>query len=557
MTPKQFVSEYKRYGSIKAVGRQNNIPYSSVRRVYQRAVEEGLMEALPVGRKNIRGGNDKSAQDKPTTPPKPEGSVRAMHTPGMGVPPTGEVRRHLFTSAQNNTKIHKAFWKNLHALADHYKADVHVARFTYMKSGLGARGDKANIDTGDSSRRSIDMYWEKDLLPYLSDDRLEVAPGLVWAGEMNILPTAVNPLSGLEVYTGRKSSIFPHTKIAMGSVPSGKYEATKFMYTTGACTMRNYIQRKAGLKADFHHCYGALLVEVDDQGNWFCRQINGDDNGTIYDLDLRVRAGKVKAGRWVEAITWGDVHVADIDKAVRDLAWGEGGMLDTLHPKEQHMHDVLDFRSRTHWELKDPHLMFSKFLTGMEDVRMEVYQVGDFLVNAKRDWCKTVVVDSNHHDHLGRWIKEQDGRKDPINVQYWLDVQSRVYGLLAGHEYVDYFREGLIASGWEGIDHAVDRFLEQDESYVICDSIECGMHGHSGSNGARGNPRQFARMGRKANTGHTHQAGIVDGVYTGGTCASLNPEWTKGPGSWSHSHIVTYVNGKRTIVTMWNGKWRA
>lgn len=34
-------------------------------------------------------------------------------------------------------------------------------------------------------------------------------------------------------------------------------------------------------------------------------------------------------------------------------------------------------------------------------------------------------------------------------------------------------------------------------------------------------------------------------------------DYAKGPSSWTHSHIVTYPNGQRTIITLYAGKWRA
>ena len=64
-------------------------------------------------------------------------------------------------------------------------------------------------------------------------------------------------------------------------------------------------------------------------------------------------------------------------------------------------------------------------------------------------------------------------------------------------------------------------------------------------------------MGRKANTAHTHSAQIIDGMYIAGTMSRLRLDWNDGPSSWSHSFIVTYENGKRTIITCYNGKWRA
>ena len=67
----------------------------------------------------------------------------------------------------------------------------------------------------------------------------------------------------------------------------------------------------------------------------------------------------------------------------------------------------------------------------------------------------------------------------------------------------------------------------------------------------------FARMGRKSNTGHSHSAGIYDGAYRAGVTGSLDQGYNVGPSSWSHSHIVTYPNGKRTIVTVKENAWRA
>src|SRR3546814_337856 len=83
------------------------------------------------------------------------------------------------------------------------------------------------------------------------------------------------------------------------------------------------------------------------------------------------------------------------------------------------------------------------------------------------------------------------------------------------------------------------------------------MHGHLGPNGARGGAAAFAKMGRKANVGHSHQAGIYDGIFTAGTSSNLDMGYNRGPSSWSHSDVLTYKNGKRTIITHWNGKWRA
>jgi hypothetical protein len=83
------------------------------------------------------------------------------------------------------------------------------------------------------------------------------------------------------------------------------------------------------------------------------------------------------------------------------------------------------------------------------------------------------------------------------------------------------------------------------------------MHGHLGIAGKKGAPDQLAKMGRKANTAHTHSTGIFNGLYVAGTNSKLRWDYAVGPSNWTHSNIVTYTNGKRTIVTIYDGKWRA
>lgn len=468
------------------------------------------------------------------------------------LPPDGYIKRYLLTCAQNNTWVNKKVWENLLALADHYSADILVSRFSYNLQGF--QPAKPGND---------DVAWYDPCLDdYISDARIELAPSLVWCGEQNTLPTASRPLSSLDTYTGTKSGIFPHVKIAMESIASGKWEATKFNYTTGTVTNLNYIQKKAGLKAEFHHCFGALLVEVDSDGRWFARQLNADSKGRMYDLELLVDNGKVTDGHRVQAINWGDVHEQELSSAIKKLCWGEGdegGMIDELQPKYQFMHDLVSFSRRNHHDRKNPHKMFAIHMANRDSVEGEIEDVKNFVNDvASRDFCEMVVVDSNHDNALTKWLRETDYREDPANALFYLTCQKRKYESIQEEDAWFHMVEWVLQE--KGIGKKV-RFLREDESFIICgDSsggIECGMHGHLGPNGARGAPINLARIGRKANTGHTHSAGIRDGLYTAGTCSVMDMGYNAGPSSWSHSHIVTYPNGKRAVITMWHGAYRA
>lgn len=555
LTPKKFALTYSEVGSLRGAAKRLGIRYHEAWALYRAALADGLVEKRPC--------KTRTRDKEMATPPLPSGHVRALGAREMTLPEAGEVKRYIFTCAQNNTRLHEPLWRNLKALARHHCAEIHVSRFLYIKHGLGAHGDKAEtVKRGAMMDQSVE--WPKEIVPHLSDERMEVAPGLVWCGEMNILPTAVRPLSGMESYTGRKSGIFPHVKLAMESVPSAKHEAAKLNYTTGTVTLRNYIERKAGLKAMFHHSYGALLVEVNSDGNWFCRQLNADSEGTIYDLNLRVQNSRVSAGHRVEAITWGDIHAQRVDPTVRELGWGEGGMLDVLRPRYQFIHDLFDFTSRNGHDRYDHHKRFQRYREGggHDSVAEELMNTADFLRVTQRPWCETVVVESNHDNMLERWLRDDPGwyAKDPVNAVTFLELQLEKYRALErGDDSFLLIRDALETYG--GAVLSDFQFLAEDESFIICHDanggIECGMHGHLGPNGARGGANAFARMGRKAITGHSHSACIHDGIYVAGTSSLLDLGYNKGPSSWSHTHVVTYPNGKRAVITMFAGKWRA
>lgn len=471
------------------------------------------------------------------------------------LPSKGEIKRYFCTSAQNNTRVATRAFENVLALTEHRNAELLVGTFTYNKASYGAKATKRGKGPTHTDRE--EMWYDPELEEFINDNRVEIAPGLVWCGEMNILPTAVIPLQGLQRYTERRSGIVPHVKVHMQSVASGKHEATKFNYTTGTVTKRNYIQKKEGLKADPHHTYGGLLVEVDDQGRWFTRQVTADAKGVLCDLDLMVDDGQVTEGHRVAAINWGDIHAATIDKEIEALCWGKDGMMDALRPEHQFMHDLVDFRTRNgHTFMKGLiHDEFKAWVKGHDSVEEEIRDAAKFLVDTSRKWCRTIVVDSNHDRFMTQWLRIGDYKHDPVNAIYFLELQLATYKAIAKDPDAPWC---LIRWAMERINGVRDniQFLKEDESFVL-KGIEFGLHGDRGPNGARGTYTNLARMGRKMNRGHEHSAGIFEDVFTSGLTGQNDQWYNHGPSSWSPSHIVTYSNWQRAIYTMWGGKWRA
>lgn len=560
MTKEQRIAEaYHRLGgNATQVSKELGIPRSTVRDTVTR---------LNLNSKPIVGGR-----------------LKAKRPVAEKLPQKGLVKRFIVTSAQNNTHIHKPFWQNLKAYAAAIDARIMAGSYSYNKQAYGLASVKHGSEHKD---RSTDLWIDPELTDYISDERIELAPGLVWCGELNILPTARRPLSGFESYTGRSSGIFPHAKIAMESIVSGKHEATKFNYTTGTVTQLNYIQKTAGQKAEHHHCYGALIVEIDSDGRWFVRQLNATDDGAFQDLDIKVEDGNVTGGHPVAGINWGDFHCNKVDPSVLSMIVGDRGMLKVLKTQYQILNDLCNFGPRNHHDIKDPHKRYRKFVHDRDhdtdSVEMEINNCAILLEDLQKAApdSQLVVVDSNHDNSaLERWLREADYRDDPKNAVYFLRCQLAKYlsietevGITNVEEWWGQQHQTHIQvrkptnkdSNFHMFEWAIRqskfcpdgvRFLRPDESFLLCGQIECGMHGHLGPNGSCGTPMGFTKMGRKGNTGHTHSCGIYDGIYVAATSSLLDMGFNVGPSSWSHSHVITYPNGKRCIVTMWRGKWK-
>jgi hypothetical protein len=527
---------YNQHGSLKAIHRayKDTISWHKVRKAYADAVKQGLMPELPIGPRS-------HATLKLALPKQ---RAKRLKTHSL------RHKRYILTCAQNNTEVHAKTWVNLMALAKHYDARVMVSTFLYARRSHW----QANLDKNAPDLRNREIWFDNAIVPYISNDRVEIAPGLVWCGELNIIPTAERPLSGLEVYTGRASMIVPHTHVQMQSIATIGGDGTKFNYTTGTVTLRNYIQRKEGFKSEFHHVYGALLVEVDDEGHWWVRQLCADSDGAIYDLDVLASDGTVTTGHRVEAITFGDVHVAEIDVSVEKGTWGTGGMVDQLRPRHQIIHDVFDMYARGYHEIKNPYSQLLHFVEGKDSVAAEVFEVREFLKFIAREDCETVVVNSNHDRFLWHWLNDKNARHDPVNAAYWSELNHLAMAYIAKNKK----KPELLALA---LGDVPARMLGQDESFVVCPDIgggiECGLHGDLGPNGARGALRAFGKMGRRSNIGHSHVAGIDGGAWQAGTNSMLQLDYNHGPSAWSHSDIIVYPNSKRAIITFFKGKWKA
>lgn len=491
------------------------------------------------------------------------GKVETAEIPKLPLPKKGHRAFYLTSSIQNNTHLHPA-WPNVLALLDWLNAQpkcsarLMLGTFTYDKSSYGKNSVK--LGTHKRSDYQEELWYDPLAVEYIVDYDVELAPGLVWCGSKNILPTVKRPLNGKEDLNGRKSNIVPHVKRQFVSVGSMPDEAVKFNMTTGTLTQKNYIQKNAGQDAEKYHAYGLRLIEVDDEGNWYPRFVAIGKDDAILDIGpapysgIRVQAGQVKVMEKgvLAGIYWGDLHAAEMERWAYDLAFGPGGALDVLQPKNQVLGDYFSMRSRSHHELKNFLATYKKHVHGEESVEDEVQITYEALSGACRPFCNTYAVPDNHSRHLDVWVNEADHRKDPLNAKYWSLLLYQMLDAVDRGDADFKLTEWAIRQKGELLNFT---FVEEDASLLIA-GVENGLHGDLGINGGKGSTAGLTKLARPVNKGHDHIACEMDDVFSAGAFARRFP-YMKGPSSHSITHILTYDNGERALLMFWNGKYRA
>jgi hypothetical protein len=464
--------------------------------------------------------------------------------------PLGGITRVLVTAAQNATPIHEGFVKALETARRYYgEASTEIAAIPLRYKNPTSRWSESQAN---------EERWAPEIAPYLFNQRRRLNKNLVLLGDVKTQPTAESPLQGFETITHGESGIFGHTKLQLKVVPTPQHKLPKILTTTGACTVPNYTDSKAGKKGEFHHVLGAVIVEL--VGDKFhLRQINAKADGSFIDLDREFHPdGRVTKPGATLGIAFGDKHVRFVDPKVERATFGKGGIVEVLNPAVLVYHDLLDGYAINphHRRNADPFSEQAKFRANMQDVRDEVFEALQF-IQERAGSRHSVIVPSNHNDFLRRWLVDVDWRKDPRNAAFYLETALAMVSAAEmtkhGATYPDPFV--LWAERYFGSRGLRVTCIGKDESFTLGD-IECGYHGDHGPNGARGTMSNLAKIGVKVIDGHSHTPGIEHGHYRVGTSTALRAEYTNGPSSWLNTHCIVYSNGKRSLINIIDGDWR-
>lgn len=456
------------------------------------------------------------------------------------VEPTETV---IITWAQNATPIHKGFFAALRTYCRHNKARLLVIPGRY----------KNPTSHWDDSQLNL-QWWAPEVAPYLVNQRLKLNSNLVLLADIKTQPTAVTPLSGFESITHGESGILGHPKLQMATIPTPHKRLPKVLTTTGAITVENYTDTKAGRKGEFHHVYGAVIVERTSAGHFHVRHINARKDGAFCDLDKAYYPNKVRKAGPYGAIVFGDAHAKFADATVVAASFG---LVQRLNPKKLVFHDLLDAYAVNPHHTGNPFINFTKEKFSANDIEKEIRYTVQWLQEFTKG-RKSIIVPSNHDDMLARWMQRTDWRDDPKNAELYLETALHIVRNVKltehGTEMPDPFPYWVYRILDEQKAPHNIFCVPRNQSYTIA-GIECALHGDQGPNGARGSLKNLSKIGVKVISGHSHTPGIEAGHYRTGTMTALQLEYTGPVSSWLNAHVSIDPMGKRHVHICIDGRF--
>lgn len=478
---------------------------------------------------------------------------RAAHDPMYGNMPAKQdygrdlpknCKRYIITAAQNATPVHINWWGTLLGMAKALKAEIIVIPIRYKNPTSQWSGSQQGAE-----------HWAPEVRPYLWNRRTAIHKNLMVLGDIKIQPTAESPLSGMEAISMSASAIIGHTKLQLKTVPAPGARMAKIMTTTGACTVANATDSRAGRAADFHHSLSAALVELD--GPYFhLRQLHYHDKTrscTDYDTRYCSEWKAVKAPRPL-ALGMGDTHVDSICPLVKRVTFDEDGIVETLNPEHLIYPDLLDGYSCNPHHEGDPFIAAAKYDSGSDSVEKEVNRAIEFVRRETPAGTQAIIQACNHNDFLRRWVLRADWKKDPANSDFYLrtalvmrrGAKHNDSGTIYPDPFAHWFRAAKVPNA---------RVLDIDESFVLAD-VALDMHGDLGPNGSRGSIKNLRRVGTKSIVFHSHCPGIDEGCYQAGTSTHLRLEYNHGASGWLNAHVLLNADGKRQLMIIVDGRWR-
>lgn len=427
----------------------------------------------------------------------------------------------VITSATNNSNLHTNFWQALQLFAADKRAQQLVIPVKYRHNTLISRDDYA---------------WPKEVIPFVLKEDVNISEHFRVSGGRP-QATAINPLGGLDILGGRRTTIYGHPQIALRSIATVKTAEPKMIMTTGSVTSKKYTPTISGMKGSFFHSFAATFVHV-YKGHPFHIQLHWDGRGFYFLDEYWTSTGLKSKGHKIAALVGGDAHLFWENKVHTLTVMRAMGRLD---PDAVVWHDIHDHAHQGKYlQRLDRAAMARKGAVMVED---ELNLIVPHLRKVS-EGRQNIIVQSNHDEHLDQWLDKFNPKYDPAN---------------------DYFASKLMVTkmdakqsalqawlGQQNTDGLNLKFVDSTRAHMV-KGVNTSLHGDKGPNGSRGSLAGIARLPDKTFIGHSHSAGIMWGCYQVGT-RTRAMSYAKGHSSWSLTDGIIYPNGKQALLVYKLGK---
>lgn len=446
----------------------------------------------------------------------------------------------VITSCLNDTPTNKKFLESLIRYCTDKNFKLFIIPIKYLNPSA------YNADKGAS--------WSPLVSDYLLHSTIKWKNKFKVIGDCNIQATASHPLTSIDRLSEGITTIVGHPVLQMKTLPVNDWKEPVILHSTGCISEKTfYSSTKAGYQASFHHCFGALVVEFDND-RFHLRQLLADSTGGFADLDhYWNKAGSKKIE--IDALICGDEHVIFGDKeAYAGTFYDDDSIVKTLKPKYIIRHDVLDSHSVSKWHENDFFTRYRKNIqTKTASIEDELNLTLKHLEKSTPSGSISLIVNSNHHDHLDQWLNNQSVKHDYANAELFHYLMWKKL-LAIKHSHKERPALQIFMEDVYTMDPNKVRFMENGFSLH---GILLSQHGHSGPSGQRGSIQNLSKIGERVVIGHSHSPGILAGAFQVGTLSQIDLDYAKGsPTGWIHTNCIIHKNGKRQLINVIGGKWR-
>lgn len=353
----------------------------------------------------------------------------------------------------------------------------------------------------------------------------------------------INPLTGLDrIATSRSASIIVASpKVFLRYVANMHYDTPLALMTTGAITENNYdndlyMSKRTSVLAENDHSYGVVIVELDENEIFHFRHAQASPYGSLTDMgvDYLPDGSTVQLENTVMVV--GDSHVGYHDK---ELYYCTLKAAKELKVNNVVLHDIFNGTSISHHDVGKGITRAIKANKNELGLELECLAVKKYLEFIEEQDLDINIVESNHDQHLLRYLEEGRFVSDPINYQISLKL---ALASLDDKNPLRYAIENIL-------NYKSDRvhWLKEDESFKIY-GVECGVHGSKGSNGSRGSLQIFEKGLGNCVTAHTHSASIIRNAFSVGTTSKMDLKYNKGLSNWTRTCCFIYNNGTKQLI---------